>query len=55
MKTPDYFNFIRQRPDRAWIREAWIEATMNRPVREEIQADGRIRRWAMIADADNRY
>ena len=28
---------------------------MDHPIREEIQADGRIRRWGSIVEADNRY
>ena len=28
---------------------------MDTPEHEEVQADGRIRRWARIPDADDRY
>ncbi len=28
---------------------------MMNPIREDIQSDGRIRRWARIEEADNRY
>ena len=55
MKFTQYFLATRARPDRAQIREAWIERAITTPVREHIQADGRIRRWAAIAEADGRF
>ena len=33
---------------------AWIRQAIERPVREAVQADGRVRRWAMIPEADGR-
>jgi len=54
MKTTQYFQYTRQRPDRASIQDEWIERVMQNPLREEIQSDGRIRRWARIAEMDNR-
>ncbi len=54
MKTTQYFQYTRQRPDRIIILDEWIENTINEPLREEIQADGRIRRWARIPDMENR-
>ena len=55
MKTTEYCEVIRNRPDRAGIREAWIERAIRTPVEEVVQADGRIRRWARIPEAGNRY
>ncbi len=55
MKTTRYFQSLKQRSDRAWIREEWILLVIQRPEHEQVQADGRIRRWARIAEADNRY
>lgn len=55
MKTTAYFELIRRRPDRAVIKDEWVERVMTSPVHEMIQADGRIRRWAPIAEMDNRY
>lgn len=55
MKTTKYFDAIRGRPDRAAIRDEWIERVIRAPSREKVQADGRIRRWAQIAEAENRY
>lgn len=55
MKTTRYFDAMRQRPDRAAIRPEWIEAVIAHPVRQQVQADGRIRRWAAIDEAGGRY
>jgi hypothetical protein len=41
--------------DRAIIREEWILQAVEHPVREVIQQDGRIRRWAQIDEMDGRY
>ncbi len=46
---------MRERPDRAVIRLEWIELARDAPVREYLQADGRIRRWAQIPEADGRF
>jgi len=54
MKTTQYFQYTRQRSDRALIQDEWIERVIQNPLREEIQSDGRIRRWARIAKMDNR-
>ena len=55
MKFTRYFEATRLRPDRAMIRQEWIERAVRSPIKESIQADGRIRRWAQIEEADNRY
>jgi hypothetical protein len=52
MKFTEYFNFTRQRPDRAGIKLEWIEFTFSKPDHEEMQTDGRVRRWAFIKEAD---
>ena len=54
MKTTQYFQYTRQRPDRAMILDEWIKSVVNHPLREEIQTDGRIRRWARIPEMGNR-
>ena len=46
---------MRRRPDRAFIREEWIERVLRSPVREVWQKDGRIRRWGPISEMDGRY
>lgn len=46
---------MRSRPDRAAIRDEWIEQVLQTPTREKVQADGRIQRWAQIPEAENRY
>ena len=55
MKFTRYFQTMRQRPDRAMIRLEWIQHVMDNPVRETIQQDSRIRRWASISEMDGRY
>jgi hypothetical protein len=55
VKVTAYFEAVRLRPDRAIIRDEWIERAIRAPVREHVQADGRIRRWAQVPEAENRY
>lgn len=55
MKCTQYFLLTRQRPDRSEIAEAWIVRTVASPEHEQVQEDGRIRRWRRIAEAENRY
>jgi hypothetical protein len=55
MKFTRYFEAVRERPDRAEIQMEWIEKTVKAPIKEVVQADGRIRRWAPIAEAEGRY
>jgi hypothetical protein len=55
LKCTAYFLTTRARPDRAGILDGWIEQAVSNPAMQVIQEDGRIRRWAKIAEADNRY
>jgi hypothetical protein len=55
MKFTRYFEALRSRPDRAIIREEWIERAIRSPLKETVQADGRIRRWVQVAEMENRY
>jgi hypothetical protein len=55
MKATRYFLVMRARGDRALIRDEWIQRAIDQPVKEQVQADGRIRRWARIAEMDGRY
>ena len=55
MKVTHYFETVRARPDRAIIRDEGILRAIAAPLREEIQADGRIRRWIAIPVMENRY
>ncbi|HHT9106063.1 MAG TPA: hypothetical protein ACFYD7_09345 [Candidatus Wujingus californicus] len=48
MKCTQYFSFIRHRPDREIIKEEWILDTIKKPIKIEIQTDGRIRKWSYI-------
>lgn len=55
MKVTGYFAAVRNRPDRAVILDEWIERAITAPVREHIQADGRIRRWVQVPEMENRF
>lgn len=55
LKFTQYFHAMRQRPDRVEIAMEWIERVIRQPVKEVIQQDGRIRRWAPIDEAEGRY
>lgn len=49
MKKTHYFevSVIGRRP---YLREEWIDYVLNNPIRMEVQDNGRIRRWAFIAE-----
>lgn len=55
MKCTRYFESIRSRPDRTLIREEWIKRAVKSPIREFVQADGRIRRWTQVTEMENRF
>ena len=55
MKFTEYFHSTRNRPDRAFISLDWIQRVIDDPVREELQQDGRIRRWGRVAELDGKY
>ena len=55
MKTTRYFDAVWTRPDRAIIKAEWIQFVIDNPIREQIQEDGRLRRWAQIQEMENRY
>ncbi|MFH0959293.1 MAG: hypothetical protein V1897_11375 [Pseudomonadota bacterium] len=50
MKTTQYFNYTRKRPDRARINDIWIKYVIENPVKTELQSDNRIRKWAKIPE-----
>jgi len=50
MKTTQYFEYMRKRPDCAQIKEDWIESVIAKPDKVKIQFDGRIRKWAKILE-----
>jgi len=49
VKTTEYFksSVLSRRP---YLKEEWIEFVLKNPFRTEIQENGRIRRWAFIAE-----
>ena len=55
MKFTQHFQAMRSRPDRAMIRIEWIQQVVEHPVKEVLQTDGRIRRWAPIQEMEGRY
>jgi hypothetical protein len=55
MKFTNYFKFTRARPDRAEIKYEWITKAFFEPIFQELQKDGRIRRWAKIEEAKGKY
>jgi len=55
VKFTSYFLAMRSRSDRAIIQEEWILRAVEHPVREVIQEDGRIRRWAKIDEMNGKY
>jgi hypothetical protein len=54
MKTTQYFQYTRNRSDRSDIKDEWIEQAIIKPLKEEVQADGRIKKWVKI-EAVNRF
>jgi len=50
MKTTQYFDYTRKRPDRAQIKDDWINSVIEKPAKIEVQSDGRIRKWARITE-----
>jgi hypothetical protein len=55
MQFTQYFLAMHQRPDRANIRLDWNRQVIDHPVKEVVQQDGSIRRWAPIPGADGKY
>jgi len=55
MRYTQYFLYTRQRNDRKDIKLEWIQHVIAHSEREEVQADGRIRRWAKIPEANDKY
>ena len=55
VKTTAYFEAIRRRPDRVVIRNEWIQRAVESPIREVVQADGRIRRWRAVPEAEGKF
>ena len=52
MKFTNYFKHTQLREDRKIIKLEWIEFVFHNPEKEEIQLDGRIRKWAKITEVD---
>lgn len=37
------------------ITDDWIKRAVEHPIREVVQADGRIRRWVQVSEMENRH
>ena len=46
---------MKLRPDRAVIKDEWIERVIAFPAARVVQPDARIRLWAGISEMDNRF
>jgi hypothetical protein len=55
VKTTNYFETCMTRPDRAIIKKEWIRQVIEFPESEQVQEDGRIRRWSRISKMGNRH
>ena len=55
VKSTQYFLAMHRRPDRVGIEMEWIQRVIKNPIKETVQQDGRIRRWASIPEAGGRY
>jgi hypothetical protein len=55
VKFAQYFLAMRRRADRAEIQDEWIQRAIDHPIKESLQADGRIRLWTRVAEMDGRY
>ena len=49
MKTTQYFA-TSVMPRRPYLKDEWITHVLNNPIRTEVQANGRIRHWALIPE-----
>ncbi len=52
MKTTAYFDYTRRRPDRRAIRDEWIQRALDAPIAEQLQSDGRTRRWVYVEEVE---
>jgi len=52
LKVTEYFSMIGACDDRTAILDEWIERAIQSPIRESVQADGRIRRWTQVYEMD---
>jgi hypothetical protein len=55
MKSTGYFRFTKLRSDRVAIKDEWILQCVKNPAHQEIQSDGRIRRWAKIDEMGGKF
>jgi predicted ATPase len=54
VKFTQYFLHTRLRPDRAAIKDEWIQSALNHPIKTALQSDGRIRKWTWVTE-ENKF
>ena len=52
--TTEYYQHTKGRSDRSAIQTDWVLRAIRTPEHEEVQSDGRIRRWARIPEFGGR-
>lgn len=55
VKVTKYFQEVRLRPDRAVIKDVWIQRVIKHPENRYVQHDGRIRLWGRVDEMEGRY
>jgi len=49
-----YFQFAHAKPDRTRIKLEWIKQVVDSPEKQELQKDGRVKKWGYIEE-ENKY
>ena len=55
MKFTPYFQFVHTKPDRAKIKLEWIQQVVDSPEKQELQNDGRIKKWGYIKEGSSLF
>ena len=54
MKFTQYFLHTRVRPDRAALKDEWIQSALDHPLKITLQSDGCIRKWTWVTE-ENKF
>jgi hypothetical protein len=54
VKFTQYFLHTRLRPDRAAIKDEWIQSALDHPIKTTLQSDGCIRKWTWVPE-ENKF
>ena len=52
MKCTQYFLYTKNRADRSYIKDEWIQKAIDNPIKTVKQDDGRIRKWVYVKEAE---